>query len=141
MLPLDCPGVKMKRWKVSAAAAAVLACTALAGCATSTMKSYVGHNVADVALDFGPPANAFDMPDGRRAFQWRLRLHEVKPSYVNEHRQVLRYGEMAWVGSPTPIYGGQPLAGKCVWTLFATWQEAVHGWMVGELRKPPYVCR
>ena len=48
----------------------VLALSTLIGCASEIMKGYVGRPVQDVMLDYGAPTNAFDMGDGRRAFQW-----------------------------------------------------------------------
>jgi hypothetical protein len=123
-------------------AAGMMICVALAGCASSTMKSYVGHNVADVALDYGPPVNAFDTPDGRRAFQWRLDFEHVPlPTYANSDAQVTRYGEMAWIKTRTPIYGGQPISGRCVYTLFGAWNATAQGWMIHEYRRPNYLCR
>jgi len=121
--------------------AGVLACVALSGCAQRAMKSYIGHNVADVTLDYGQPVNAFDLPDGRRAFQWRLGFKHVKPSYANGRGPVMRYGEMTWTSTHTPIYGGQSLPGECIYTLFATWHDGGPGWTVTDMRKPPYVCR
>ena len=41
----------------------------LSGCASQIMNSYVGNDVREVMVDYGTPANAFDMGDGRRAFQ------------------------------------------------------------------------
>jgi hypothetical protein len=44
----------------------------LTGCASMTMKGYVGQTVADVIGEYGMPSTAFDMPDGTRAFVWQM---------------------------------------------------------------------
>lgn len=58
---------------------AVLGALALTGCASTVLQSYVGKTIADAMLDYGPPANAFDMGDGRRAFTWIRRSGFVIP--------------------------------------------------------------
>jgi len=32
--------------------------------ATEIMTSFVGHDIRNVVVDYGPPSNAFDMGDG-----------------------------------------------------------------------------
>ena len=49
----------------------VLLVLALAGCASDHAESFLGQDVRQVMIEDGPPINAFDMPDGRRAFQFR----------------------------------------------------------------------
>jgi hypothetical protein len=120
----------------------LMALAALGGCATGvTMRSYVGHNVTDATLDYGAPVNAFDMPDGSRAFQWRLDFEHVPPTYANTSGPVTRYGDMTWTSTHTAIYGGQPLIDKCVYTLFAVWDDSRHGWTVRGFRRPNILCR
>jgi hypothetical protein len=34
------------------------------------MKSYVGQDIRDVELAYGPPSNVIDLREGRRAYQW-----------------------------------------------------------------------
>ncbi|ABD27451.1 conserved hypothetical protein [Novosphingobium aromaticivorans DSM 12444] len=48
----------------------LISAIALAGCASTAMKQYVGESVTEAVMRLGPPENAFDLPDGRRAFQW-----------------------------------------------------------------------
>jgi hypothetical protein len=50
---------------------------ALAGCGTpyttaELMRREVGHSVAYATLMAGNPDFAYDLPDGQRAFEWRL---------------------------------------------------------------------
>lgn len=51
-------------------AALVIAALALVGCASTAMKRYVGSSISEAYLAYGQPANVFDLPDGRRAFQF-----------------------------------------------------------------------
>lgn len=51
------------------AAIAVLA-LALTGCASTAMKQYVGGSVSEAYMSYGVPEAIFDLPDGRRAFQF-----------------------------------------------------------------------
>lgn len=55
----------------------VLSILTLTGCSTAGsftsndfMQSAIGHTIAEIAVQEGPPASSFDMGDGRRAFQW-----------------------------------------------------------------------
>ncbi|MDG5496709.1 hypothetical protein [Niveispirillum sp. BGYR6] len=43
----------------------------LAGCASTEMKPFIGKDVSEVRMVWGEPISAFDLPDGRRAFQYR----------------------------------------------------------------------
>lgn len=51
----------------------------LAGCATSEMESYIGQPLQAAMARRGPPQVVFDMPDGRRAFQWVFVSQGVTP--------------------------------------------------------------
>ena len=51
-------------------------------CASAIMQSYMGKPLQVVMLDYGPPANAFDMPDGSRAFQWVITSTYTTPMTV-----------------------------------------------------------
>ena len=42
----------------------------LAGCAADTMRSYVGQDIRNVELAYGPPINQINLGNGSRAFQW-----------------------------------------------------------------------
>lgn len=44
---------------------------ALAGCVSTQMKSLVGEPIQSAQLEYGPPAQVLEMPDGRRAYQFR----------------------------------------------------------------------
>lgn len=43
----------------------------LAGCVSAGMKTLVGEPIQAAQLRYGPPAQVIDMPDGRRAYQFK----------------------------------------------------------------------
>lgn len=104
------------------------------------MQSYVGKDVRDVMLDYGPPANAMDMGDGRRAFQWVMNQSYTMPSYATTSGTVNQVGSSAWVNSNTTITGGQTINSSCVYTMFANWDDGISGWRVVDFKKPKISC-
>lgn len=115
---------------------AILIC----GCASHIMKSYIGKDVREVMIDYGPPANAFDMGDGRRAFQWVIDNSYTTPVTATTASNVNTYGPTSWVQSNTTITGGQTINSKCIYTLFGRWNENLKGWFVTDFRKPNLMC-
>ena len=110
------------------------------GCASQIMQSYVEKDVRDVMLDYGPPANAFDMGDGRRAFQWVINSSYTTPAYATTTGTVTNYGYSSWVTTNTQIHGGQAINSRCIYTLFARWNEARDGWKIIGFKKPNFMC-
>lgn len=104
------------------------------------MQSYVSKDIREVMLDYGPPANAFDMGDGRRAFQWAIGSSYTTPTYATTTSTVSGAGHYAWVNSNTQVIGGQSITSNCIYTLFATWDEARKGWKVVGFNKPNIMC-
>jgi hypothetical protein len=49
---------------------AVCAFALLSGCASTAMKKFVGASISEAYMSYGKPENIFDLPDGRRAFQY-----------------------------------------------------------------------
>lgn len=44
---------------------------AMASCASTEMKTFIGKPAEEAMFAYGPPANVFDLSDGRRAYQYR----------------------------------------------------------------------
>ena len=44
---------------------------ALPGCVSTEMKQYVGRDISDAMISYGPPERIIELPDGRRAYQFR----------------------------------------------------------------------
>ena len=112
----------------------------LTGCASQIMQGYVGKDVRVVMLDYGAPANAFDMGDGRRAFQWVIGSSYTTPVSAKTTGNVNAIGSTAWVNSNTTITGGQTINSKCLYTMFGRWNESTQGWLVTDFKKPNLMC-
>lgn len=118
----------------------VMFCMFLSGCASTIMKSYIDKDVREVMLDYGPPSNAFDMGDGRRAFQWVMESSYTTPVVANTSGNVSAYGNTAWVNSNTTISGGQAVTSSCTYTMLGRWNDSRQAWIITEFRKPNLMC-
>ena len=122
--------------KLGGLAAVLAGALLVAGCATSTMQSYIGQDVRQVVIKRGPPVNAMDMGDGRRAFQWREDESVTLPS----HASTIGSANSGWYTANTVISGGQTLTNTCIYTLYARWNEARQAWVVEGFEKPAWDC-
>jgi hypothetical protein len=95
-------------WK--AASISIIAMSLFAGCASDIMQGMVGKDITEVMVARGAPANVFDMPDGRRAFQWRIDSAYVMPTNTT----VTAYGNIATARTT----GGGVLSDTCFYTLY-----------------------
>jgi hypothetical protein len=112
----------------------------ITSCASQIMQGYVGKDMREVMLDYGPPANAFDMGDGRRAFQWVMNSSYTTPTYATTTGNVNSVGNSAWFNSNTQIHGGQTYTQRCAYTLFGRWDEGRQGWTVIGFKQPKLMC-
>ena len=129
--PLD--KVAVMAWRVFISAVLALA---LSACASQIMRGYVGKPLQEVMLDYGPPVNAMDMPDGTRAFQWAISSAFVTPTHVTS--TTTPAGNM-WLTN-TQITGGQLITNSCVYTMFARWSEEQRTWVFTDFRRPSALC-
>lgn len=122
----------------------ILVSVLICGCASQIMQSYIGKDLREVMLDYGEPENAFDMGDGRRAFQWVIRSSYTTPVTVTTNgtvsTNVSAYRSKSWVNSNTTISGGQTIESECAYTLFAVWNTSTNSWVVTDYRKPKTMC-
>ena len=110
----------------------VLIVTFLAsGCASAIMEGFVGKDISEVVLQYGPPVNKIDMPDGRIAFQWSMDSYVVMPSTTN----IYSSGNIATVNS----YGGGVFTNTCLYTLFAT-PSSNNSYTITGFQKPRLDC-
>jgi hypothetical protein len=115
----------------------------LCGCASQTLKSYIGKDVRDIELEIGPPINTIDFDDGRRAFQW-----SVTSSYTSPvHAHTTTTTPAAIGGSPTlpatsttTVTGGHTSLSTCLYTVFAVRDESKSAWIVVDFKKPSWDC-
>jgi len=113
----------------------------LGGCATMDMQAYVGKDIRDVMVDYGPPVHQFNMGDGVRAFQWEIIGHYRQPvtasttGFINGPR----HGGGV-VNSNTTYIGGETYTSRCFYTYFAKWNEISKRWIITGFRKPISGC-
>lgn len=50
--------------------AVIVIALALCSCASTAMKRHIGQSINEAFFAYGKPENVFDLPDGRRAFQF-----------------------------------------------------------------------
>lgn len=118
----------------------------IASCATSHEKlaSYVGQDVQQVVADYGYPNVAFDMGDGRRDFQWTMKMSSSMPAQAisiggltNPADQFNPDIEMTTI---ITMYGGQPVASECSYTMITHWDDIKKIWIVTAYQKPRSGC-
>ena len=95
------------------------------------MRGYVGKDVTEVALDYGPPHNVLKLPDGRFAFQWNRSASYTAPATTN----IYSYGNYA----NATTYGGTTSSWDCLYTLFAK-PNAQDSFTVVGFKEPSFGC-
>ena len=112
----------------------------LTGCVSQQLKGFVGQPIHAVVIRNGPPSNVFDLPDGRRVFQWSMNRTFVMPTTAyNSGTAYPSGGSVNWY-QQTTIAGGQAYTQRCVYSLYAMWYDSQNTWMVTSFEKPPYAC-
>jgi len=119
---------------------ALLGLLLLPACASQIMQGYVGKPIQAAMVDYGPPLNAFDMGDGRRAFQWVMNQTYVMPTSVTNYGTATGYGNVATWTQNTVITGGQPINSRCAYTLYGRWSDSANAWMIEGYEKPRWEC-
>ena len=108
----------------------------LAGCASQILESYVGNSITEQMLDYGRPAAVFDLPDGRRAFQWSVTSSGSIPITNTSYSTVS--GPVGWANVTTTSTSYQPFEQTCLYTLFGKPQG--DDWIVTGFRQPTVWC-
>ncbi len=111
---------------------------ALAGCASNIMQGYVGKPIQAAMVDYGPPVNAFDMGDGRRAFQWSMTSTSTAPTFVSNSGSATPVGNSVWWTQNTQISGGGTTTRECLYTLYGRWSGSA--WVIEDFEKPRLLC-
>ncbi|ATG42635.1 hypothetical protein PhaeoP30_00754 [Phaeobacter inhibens] len=115
---------------------ALFAAAAISGCASQVMQSYVGKSITEPILDYGPPINTVDLPDGQRAFQWSITQSGVIPITSNNTATVYSGGTSATAIGTSTTYA--PYSTPCVYTLTA--KKNGKDWIVTGYRQPSVWC-
>ncbi len=122
------------RGKLKIAAMALM--FGVAGCASQVLESYVGKSVTEAMLDNGVPTAVFDLPDGTRAFQWKLDSSGVIP--ITSPTTTDFYGSGGWATATTTTTSYMPYSQTCNYTLLA--KLSGEDWIVVGFRKPTLMC-
>ena len=99
------------------------------------MESFVGQDISMAVVKYGPPANVFEMPDGRRAFQWRMRNSVIVPQTTSYN--VTGFGNMIYGCSTTT--GGYLGEQVCFYTLYGQ-KNNNQSWTVVGFAQPTMMC-
>jgi len=118
----------------------LFAALALGGCASSIMEGFVGDPLQTAMVRYGPPQNAFDMGDGRRAFQWSMTSSYTTPTQVTNTGNAYPIGNTVWWTQNTQISGGQTFNSECIYTLYGSWDDSASVWRVTGFEKPDWTC-
>jgi hypothetical protein len=109
----------------------------VAGCVADTMRGYVGQDVRQVELAYGPPSNVVDLGNGARGYQWtRISVATTPVAAVTKRRKDKKGREI----SSTEFTGGQQSTSRCVYTFFTAWNPQRNGWIVTGIREPSFDC-
>ncbi|QYX58611.1 hypothetical protein K1T73_11010 [Roseovarius sp. SCSIO 43702] len=100
------------------------------------MEGYVGKSITAPMLDYGKPTSVFDLPDGRRAFQWRIDESGYIP--MSNPSTTSLYGANGWTSVTTTSTDYVPYSQSCLYTLFG--KPKGKDWIVVGFKKPSWVC-
>lgn len=115
----------------------------LAACATDVMQGYVGRPVEAVMARYGRPDDTFDLPDGRRAFQWiEIETSTSPGSAVTRTR---REPDGAGHGpsrttTRTEYTPPTQTTNRCVYTMYGRRDPRTGGWMLESFERPEFGC-
>lgn len=119
---------------------AIVALAFLAGCASQVMGGFVGKPLQAGMAQYGPPDFVFDMPDGRRAFQWKMTQTGLAPTITTTQANVYAPpGAYAQVNSSQITTGGGVVSSTCLYTMYAAWQDGA--WIFVGYEKPRLNCQ
>jgi len=107
----------------------------LSGCASKEMETYIDRDITAVIARHGQPYTEFDLPDGRRAFQWKIVDTEYIPDSVEWEEENTDSGKRGEVHRS----GGYASTSTCYYTFYAT-SYGENGWRVVGFEKPRFEC-
>lgn len=134
----------------------IISTTFFTACASGIMQGYIGKNIEEAILDYGPPSNIIDLSDGRRAYQLVRGKLTTLPSfsrtstYGNSSTSITgqakgdRFNANSNTSgssiSSTSNSGSMTVEGRCVYTLIAAFYKDKKAWIIEEFRKPDFLC-
>ncbi len=118
----------------------------VSACTSSHEKlaTYVGQDIQQVVAEFGYPNVAFDMGDGRRDFQWTVKMSTTRPAQAISRGAVTNPADLfdpeLEMTRIAPMYRGQPVAAECYYTMITQWNDNSKLWIVTGYQKPRSGC-
>jgi len=115
----------------------------LTGCVHQQMQSFIGKPVQFAAIEWGPPAGQFDMPDGTRVFQWTSVKTATKPAtiYASTNPMGIAHGAADFAGgADAVIVGGETSSRTCTHTLFTRWSAEANAYIVTDFKGAGHKC-
>jgi hypothetical protein len=125
---------------ISALAALSLAAALLGGCASDIMGGYVGQPVTAAMARYGPPDVTFDLPDGRRAFQWiEVSTSTSEGQATTRTRPDPKHGRDATT-TRTEFTPPTTSTSRCHYTMYARYNAAARDWVFDSFEPPAFGC-
>jgi hypothetical protein len=109
----------------------------LDACAADTMRSYIGQDIRNVQLAYGPPVGQVDLGDGTRAYQWQKVSVTTTPASTVTTTDKDKKGNKTY---QTQYVGGHQSVTNCVYTFITAWNVQRNGWIVTGIREPSFDC-
>lgn len=112
--------------------------TILSGCVSTYMKAFIGKDIREVMMTEGAPINAFDLGDGRRAFQYKFGGGTlVTPQVSSTTGRTTILGNSVWldqraITQPAAIIESE----GCLISYIAEFSSAKSAWTVVDIRYP-----
>lgn len=115
-----------------------IASLALSGCVSTHMKTFIGKDIREVMLTEGLPMNAFDLSDGRRAFQYKFGGGVfTAPQVSNTTTSATGVGNSVWLDQRTITQPAAILDSPgCLISYIAEFTPSKSSWIVIDIRYP-----
>ena len=110
----------------------------LSGCVSTYMKAFIGKDIREVMMTEGPPINAFDLGDGRRAFQYKFGGGAiVTPQVSSTTGSATTVGNSVWLEQRTITQPAAIIESEgCLISYIAEFSPAKSAWTVVDIRYP-----
>ena len=109
----------------------------VAACVADTMRGYIGQDIRNVELAYGPAANQVDLGNGTRAFQWSKVSVDTTPATAVTTTDKDKNGRKTTSTQFTP---SSTTVTNCLYTFITTWNQQTKGWIVTGIREPSLDC-
>jgi hypothetical protein len=109
----------------------------LTGCATDKMRSFIGQDIRNVVLAYGPPTNQVDLGGNARAYQWNKVSVSTTPVNAVSTTSKDKKGKKT---TTTQYTGGDQSSETCIYTFITSFNPSLNAWIVTNIREPSFSC-